>query len=139
MRLARGRAAAVARREVGKEFRPASPERGSLPLVDPRRFIAQLCTRFGVSLDFGRRLQPLVEMAAQANPRKQRLLLEMVERSFAEEGRRAERDRESGPVDDWKSLLLVARTLHGWEPPNWFDWSQDGRAPGSPSPRPEEA
>ena len=75
-------------------------------------------------------------MAARADPRKQRLLLEMVERSFAEEGRRAERDRTGSPGDDWKALLLVARTLHGWNPPNWFDWTQDRRSPDASS-RPE--
>jgi hypothetical protein len=97
--------------------------------VDAPRFIAQLCSRYRVSLDFGRRLQPLVEMAAKAEPRKQRLLLEMVERSFAEEGRRLARERESGPGSDWRALLGVARVLHGWNPPSWFDWSEDQHRP----------
>lgn len=100
--------------------------------MDARRFIAQLCSRFHVSLDFGRRLQPLVEMAARAGPRKQRLLLEMVERSFAEEGRRAERNRKGSPIDDWKALALLARELHGWNPPSWFDWSEDRLPPRNP-------
>lgn len=94
--------------------------------MDARRLIAQLCTRFHVSLDFGRRLQPLVEMAVRAEPKKQRLLLEMVERSFAEESRRAERERKGALGDDRKALTLVARTLHGWNPPSWFDWSEHG-------------
>ena len=99
--------------------------------VDARRVIAKLCNRFQVSLDFGRRLQPLVEMAVRADAKKRRLLLEMVERSFAEEGRRAERERAHLPGDDWKTLQMVARVLHGWNPPTWFDWRED---PGPPDP-----
>jgi hypothetical protein len=94
--------------------------------LDPRRYIARMCTRFRVSLDFGRRLQPLVEKAAQSEPDKQRLLLEMVERSFAEEGRRAERARRGCPTeDDWRALTSVASVLHGWSPPAWFDRWED--------------
>ena len=68
--------------------------------MDARRYIARLCSRYQVSLDFGRRLEPLVEKAAQSSPEKQRLLLEMVERSFAEEGRRVERERRRGNSAD---------------------------------------
>lgn len=95
--------------------------------MDVPRLIAQLCNRFRVSLDFGRRLQPLVEMAARSDPRKQRLLLELVERSFAEEGRRAERDRLNDPEEDDRILCMVARVLHAWNPPRWFDWNEDRR------------
>lgn len=102
--------------------------------MDPRRLIAQLCSRFRVSLDFGRRLQPLVEMAAKAEPRKQRLLLEMVERSFAEEARRLARERVDGPGEDWGALVTVARVLHGWSPARWFDWSDERRPEPPPSP-----
>lgn len=94
--------------------------------MDVPRFIAQLCSRFQVSLDFGRRLQPLVEMASRSAPGKQRLLLELVERSFAEEGQRAERERSGGPEDDRRVLLMVARVLHSWNPPAWFDWEGRG-------------
>jgi len=100
--------------------------------VDVPRFIAQLCNRFRVSLDFGRRLQPLVEMAARSAPRKKRLLLELVERSFAEEGRRVDLERGQDPSDDRRALEMVARVLHGWNPPTWFDWSEGG--PPGPSP-----
>ena len=87
-----------------------------------------MCSRYRVSLDFGRRLQPLVEKAALSRPEKQRLLLEMVERSFAEEGRRAERERRGGnPDDDWRALTSVASILHGWNPPTWFDRWEDER------------
>ena len=68
--------------------------------LDPPRFIAQLCSRFRVSLDFGRRLQPLVVRAMQSEPEKRRLLLEMIERSFAEESRRAALERKAGSPDD---------------------------------------
>lgn len=95
--------------------------------MDARRYIARMCTQFRVSLDFGRRLQPLVEKAAQSDPEKQRLLLEMVERSFAEEGRRAERERRGcSSEDDWRALTTVASVLHAWNPPTWFDRWEDG-------------
>src|SRR5262245_23949064 len=96
------------------------------PRLDARRFIARLCSRYQVSLDFGRRLEPLVEKAAQSSPEEQRLLPEMVERSFAEEGRRAERERRRGnTADDWQALTTVAGLLHGWNPPSWFDRWED--------------
>ena len=93
--------------------------------MDPRRFIARLCSRYGVSLDFGRRLQPLVERAAEAEPAKQRLLLELVEHSFAEEGRRAKHERTDGAGQDFRALSSVASVLHGWKPPGWFERWED--------------
>jgi hypothetical protein len=95
--------------------------------MEARRLIAQMCSRFRVSIDFGRRLQPLVEKAlATADPSKQRGLLELVERSFAEEGRRAERDRQGGSSpEEWRALSSVARMLHSWNPPGWFErWEE---------------
>ena len=89
--------------------------------MDVRRFVAEMCTRFRVSLDFGRRLQPLVEKAARSSPDKRRLLLELVERSFAEEGRRAEQERSGCSPEDWRVLVNVAGVLHGWHPPLWFE------------------
>jgi len=96
--------------------------------VDVRRFVAEMCTRFRVSLDFGRRLQPLVEKAARSSPDKRRLLLELVERSFAEEGRRAEQERSGCSPEDWRVLVNVAGVLHGWHPPQWFErWEDEPR------------
>ena len=86
-----------------------------------------MCNRFRVSLEFGRRLQPLVERAARSDPEKQRRLLDMIERSFAEEGRRAERERQGCSSEDWRALTTVARVLHGWNPPSWFDRWEDER------------
>jgi hypothetical protein len=96
--------------------------------VDVRRFVAEMCSRYRVSLDFGRRLQPLVEKAARAEPAKRRLLLELVERSFAEEGRRAELERSGCSPEDWRMLANVASVLHGWQPPQWFGrWEDEPR------------
>jgi hypothetical protein len=98
--------------------------------LDPSRFIAQLCRRFRVPPEFGRRLQPLVQRAAESEPEKQRLLLEMVERSFAEEARRMERERASLPGDEWRALNTVAGVLHGWNAPEWFDrWDEEPDSP----------
>jgi hypothetical protein len=88
--------------------------------VDADRVIARFCARFGVSLAFGRKLRPLVEKAARAEPRKKRLLLELVERSFAEEARRA-----AEQLGDWRALTTVASVLHGWDPPRWFEGWRD--------------
>ncbi len=94
--------------------------------VEARRLIAQMCSRFRVSLDFGRRLQPLVEKAVGADPLKRRLLLELVERSFAEEARHAELERDGESPDDRRALATVASVLHGWRPPSWFDrWDDE--------------
>lgn len=101
--------------------------------MDVRRFVAEMCTRFCVSLDFGRRLQPLVEKAARAAPEKQRLLLELVERSFAEEGRRAELERNGCSPEDWRVLANVACVLHGWRPPQWFERWEDEPRPELPA------
>ena len=93
--------------------------------MDVPQFIARMCTRFRVSLDFGRRLQPLVERAFQSTPEKRRLLLEMVERSFVEECRRVRNERGVDPENDWRALTAVARVLHAWTPPAWFDRWED--------------
>lgn len=94
--------------------------------MDARRFLARLCSQYQVSLDFGRRLEPLVRKALLSEPEKRRLLLEMVERSFEEESRRARRERRGGNSDeDWQALTTVASLLHGWNPPSWFDRWED--------------
>jgi hypothetical protein len=98
--------------------------------VDARTIIADLCRRFGVSLEFGKRLRPLVERATRSDPQKRRLILEMIERSFAEEARRADEERTSEALTPEESRVLstVARVLHGWKPPAWLD----ERDPGQP-------
>jgi hypothetical protein len=96
--------------------------------VDVHRFVSEMCTRFRVSRDFGHRLQPLVEKAARSSPDKRKLLLELVERSFAEEGRRAELERSGCTPEDWSALVSVAGVLHGWNPPQWLDrWEDEPR------------
>ena len=102
--------------------------------MDPRRYVARMCSQFGVSLDFGRRLQPLVERAFAAEPGKRRLLLQLVERSFAEEARRAARERGEASAEDLRALSSVAAVLHGWQPPGWFvRWDDE-----PPRPAPDE-
>jgi len=89
-----------------------------------------MCSRFRVSLDFGRKLQPLVERALHADAEKRRLLLEMIERSFAQEARRLRLEHKAGGTEDWQTLTSVARVLHGWNPPRWFDpWADEPPVP----------
>ena len=98
--------------------------------MESSRIIAELCARYGVSLAFGRKLQPLVELACKSEARKQSLLLEMVERSFAEESKRIAREKAGGAPDDWHVLSSVARLLHGWNPPSWFErWNDEPPRP----------
>jgi hypothetical protein len=47
----------------------------------------------------------------------------MVERSFAEEASRAQRELRG--EKDQRALSNVARLLHGWTPPTWLDdWDE---------------
>ena len=89
--------------------------------VDPGAIISELCQRFGVSSEFGRRIRPLAERAASSEPEKRRLILELIERSFAEEARRAAALRASFSPEDWRVITTVASVLHAWRPPGWFD------------------
>ncbi len=108
--------------------------------MDPSRIIADLCQRFGVSQDFGRRLKPLVERAARSEPEKRRRMLELVERSFAEEARRADEQRVAELTlapEERRVLTTIARALHHWQPPRWLDDWEDharGRRPDGGSP-----
>ncbi len=99
--------------------------------MDARAIIAELCRRFRVSAEFGRRLRPLVERAALAEPGKQRLILELVERSFAEEARRSAALRASVlSAEDLRCLSTVASVLHSWKPPGWLErWEEPPRDP----------
>jgi len=89
--------------------------------MDPDAFIADLCQRFRVSPDFGRRLLPLVKRARDCEPGLSQRLLDMVERSFAEESKRTLHGRPAAVgEEDWKTLTTVARVLHDWSPPLWL-------------------
>ena len=94
--------------------------------MNARRIIAELCKRFGVSQEFGRRLLPLVERATRSNPEKRQRILEMIERSFAEEARRK---AAQGPAnlapEERRVLCTVARVLHDWNPPRWLHYWEE--------------
>ena len=101
--------------------------------MDPAQRIADLCRRYGVSSDFGNRLTPLVARACESPPEKRRRLLDVVERSFAEEARR-QKGRPSVrdlPPEDRKMISTVASVLHGWNPPTWLRlWEECRRRKG---------
>ena len=90
--------------------------------MDAFHIIDKLCERYGVSLEFGRRIQPLVERAGRVRPDLKVRILEMVERSFVEEARRQKERSPMKNLDpgDRKVLITVAAVLHGWKPPFWL-------------------
>ncbi len=94
--------------------------------MTPERIIQRFSRRYGVSEDFGRRLRPLILRALESPPAARRRILELVERSYVEQ---AHLDREEAaaalPRDEAKALLVVARILHGWSPPEWLErWTE---------------
>ena len=101
--------------------------------MNPRRYIEDLCARYGVSPDFGQRLRPLVERAEQCDPEKRDRLLDLVARSFEQEARRArEKALPKSPVQalsptERKTLSTVASILHQWNPPGWLDTWGEGK------------
>ena len=96
--------------------------------MDASKIIDELCDRHGVSLEFGRRIQPLVERAGKVRPELRKRILEMVERSFVEEARRQKERKPMKNLDpaDRKILITVAAALHGWKPPFWLTPKKGG-------------
>ncbi len=90
--------------------------------MDVPQTLFDLCLTYRVSSAFGDRLRPLLERAAQSPPEKQQRLLELVERSFAEESVRTKRTpwKRGLTALERKSLLTVAQTLHDWKSPTWL-------------------
>ncbi len=98
--------------------------------MDPNRTITELCRKYGVPREFGKRMLPLLERARNASSAKRRRLVELVERSFAEEARRLlelPSPRDFQP-DEWGVIKTVAGVLHAWDPPIWLRlWGQGRR------------
>lgn len=95
--------------------------------------IADLCRKYGVSTEFGNRLRPLFERARESQPEKQRRLLEIIERSFAEEARRnkARMKPQDLAPEEFGLVRAVARALHAWDPPLWLRlWQEAQRRSG---------
>ena len=96
--------------------------------MDASSIIDELCRRFGVSPKFGNRLRPLIERAQVVPAESSRRIMDLVERSFAEEARRAreeEAERRANGQRERRVLSAVAAILHGWDPPEWLrDWGQ---------------
>lgn len=108
--------------------------------MDPTQIIQELCKRYRVSLKWGNRLRPLIERSQAVPPEASARILDLVERSFAEEARRARqeearkrRNAAQNAAQDGLALSAVAGILHGWEPPEWLgQWDPEGA--GGPSP-----
>lgn len=116
--------------------------------MDPSQIIQELCQRYRVSPKWGNRLRPLIERSLVVPPEAGARILDLVERSFAEEARRArqeEAQKRSRANQDRSALSAVAGILHGWEPPEWLGhWTAKGptepspEAHGEPRERPDE-
>jgi len=88
--------------------------------MDPSAIIGELCRRHGVSPSFGNRLRPLIERAQVVAPGARERIMDLVERSFAEEARRVAREKAERAEQDRRMLSAVASILHAWEPPRWL-------------------
>ncbi len=103
--------------------------------MDPSAIIAELCRRHGVSPAFGNRLRPLIERAQVVPPEASARIMDLIERSFAEEARRAreeEQKKREQEVRDVRVLSAVASILHAWEPPDWLRrWTEPPAEGGS--------
>lgn len=109
--------------------------------MEPARIIEELCRRYRVSPKWGGKLLPLVERAQVVAPEAASRILDLVERSFAEEARRAREEEARRGADDadHRVLRAVAPILHDWSPPRWLrKWqggeSGSGDAPGTEDP-----
>lgn len=96
--------------------------------MDPSAIIDELCRRYGVSPKFGNRLRPLIERAQVVPAESGARIMDMVERSFAEEARRAreeETEKRENAHRERRVLSAVASILHGWDPPDWLrNWGE---------------
>ena len=91
--------------------------------LDP--ILDDLARRYGLPAEFALRLLPLVGRARAAPADVRQRILELVESSFAREARRLAQVRLRREGEEDKALLRVARLLHGWNPPPWFEaWSE---------------
>ena len=91
--------------------------------LDPSAIIDELCRRYGVSPKFGNRLRPLIERAQVVPAESGARIMDMVERSFAEEARRVreeEAQKRGTAQHERRVLSAVAAILHGWDPPEWL-------------------
>jgi len=90
--------------------------------MDASQIIDELCARYGVSKEFGHRIQPLVVRASQVRPELSERILQMVERSFREEARRQKERLPIKHLDptEHRILTTVAAVLHSWKPPFWL-------------------
>lgn len=94
--------------------------------MDSLDLLRDLCERFGVPEPFGAKLRPLVDRALKSPPQARKRILDMVERSFAQESiRLEERTVEAARVnqltkEDRAALKTVADILHTWAPPGWL-------------------
>ncbi|MEX1025143.1 MAG: hypothetical protein WD226_08710 [Planctomycetota bacterium] len=91
--------------------------------MDADSLLDDLARRYGVPRAFGRKLRPLVARALTSSPDAKQRILDMIDRSFAQESLRMdeqptdrERVRELSETDR-EVLRTVAEILHQWKPP----------------------
>ncbi|MFT5289226.1 MAG: hypothetical protein ACI8QS_003441 [Planctomycetota bacterium] len=95
--------------------------------MDPNELIQDLCVRHGVPRAFGERLRPLLVRAQRVGPVARQRILDLVTRSFEEEGKRVRADQRNSAGtaalsrEDLRVVQTVADVLHGWVPPGWLN------------------
>ena len=89
--------------------------------MHPEETLRRLCRRYGVPLEIGGRLLPLVERAAAGTPEVRRHLLAVVKATLAHDAAEvASQDHELARRRrleehlDRNALVAVARVLHRW-------------------------
>ncbi len=92
--------------------------------MDPTTLIQDLCARFGLKIEHGENLRPLIERALGAPQPLRDRILKLVEGNLERIAHyRERRDASKEELVNLKVLGIVARILHNWEPPSWLlEW-----------------
>ena len=108
--------------------------------MNPDEYIAELCTQYGVSTDFGTRMLPLARRAERVRPEMRLRLRAFIERSFAAQKKREDEEPSLKlRPGDGRVLGTVANVLHDWNPPAWLNIWADRLRKGSAKPPRGEA
>lgn len=86
------------------------------PAFDPRRKLAQLCRRHGLSEESGARWLHLLQRAAREGAEHRERLIEHVDRELSRLAEERSRARRAAAIRNDACLRAVAPLLHRWLP-----------------------